>query len=57
MRQAPTRGPAPVLRTVGLTDEQIQGSIRIGLGRATTKAGIEFAIERLLAAIERLSSR
>jgi cysteine sulfinate desulfinase/cysteine desulfurase-like protein len=55
MRQAPTRGPAPVLRTVGLTDEQIQGSIRIGLGRTTTKAGIEFAIERLIVALERLS--
>ncbi len=49
--------PSSVLRALGLTDEQIQGSIRIGLGRTTTAAEIEFAIERLLAAIERLSSR
>ncbi len=46
--------PSPVLRALGLTDEQIQGSIRIGLGRTTTEAEIEFALEQLLAAIESL---
>jgi cysteine desulfurase len=47
--------PSPVLRALGLTDEEIQGSIRIGLGRTTTAAEIDFALERLIAATERLS--
>jgi cysteine desulfurase len=43
--------PSPVLRALGLSDEDIQGSIRIGLGRTTTAGEIEFAIERISAAI------
>jgi cysteine desulfurase len=46
--------PSPVLRALGLSDEDIQGSIRIGLGRTTTAAAIEFAIERLVAAVRLL---
>ena len=46
--------PSPVLRALGLSDEAIQGSVRVGLGRATTAAEIEFAIERLAAAARRL---
>jgi cysteine desulfurase len=46
--------PSPVLRALGLSDEDIQGSIRIGLGRTTTEREIEFAIERLGAAARRL---
>jgi cysteine desulfurase len=46
-----TQEPSPVLRALGLSDEDIQGSIRIGLGRTTTAIEIEFAIERIVAAI------
>jgi cysteine desulfurase len=46
--------PSPVLRALGLSDEEIQASIRIGLGRTTTAAEVEFAIERLLSAVQRL---
>jgi cysteine desulfurase len=41
-----------VLRALGLSDQAIQGSLRIGLGRTTTEAEVEFAIERLRGAIE-----
>jgi cysteine desulfurase len=44
-----TQEPSPVLRALGLSDEDIQGSIRIGLGRTNTPAEIEFAIERIVA--------
>ena len=36
---------------MGLLDDAIQGSIRIGLGRTTTAVEIEFAIERIVAAV------
>jgi cysteine desulfurase len=45
--------PSPVLRALGLPDEDIQGSIRIGLGRTTTACEIGFAIERLAATAAR----
>jgi cysteine desulfurase len=47
-----TREPSPVLRALGRSDEDIQGSLRIGLGRATTAAAIEFALERIAAATQ-----
>jgi cysteine desulfurase len=49
-----TQEPSPVLRALGLSDQDIQGSIRIGLGRTTTEREIDFAIERLAAAAARL---
>jgi cysteine desulfurase len=49
-----THEPSPVLRALGLSDEDIQGSLRIGLGRTTTECEIRFAIERLTAAARRL---
>jgi cysteine desulfurase len=49
-----TQEPSPVLRAIGLSDEAIAGSIRIGLGRTTTDAEVEFAIDRLVAAVRRL---
>jgi cysteine sulfinate desulfinase/cysteine desulfurase-like protein len=45
-----------VLRALGLSDEHIQGSIRIGLGRTTTPSEVEFAIDRLVAAARQLRS-
>jgi cysteine desulfurase len=47
-----TQEPSAVLRALGLSDEAIAGSIRIGLGRTTTAAEIEFAIERIVAGME-----
>jgi cysteine desulfurase len=49
--------PSPVLRALGLSDEEIYGSLRIGLGRTTTEREIDFAIERLAAALRRLRAR
>jgi cysteine desulfurase len=51
-----TQEPSPVLRALGLSDEAIAGSIRIGLGRTTTAEQIEFALDRLIAAARRLRS-
>jgi cysteine desulfurase len=51
-----TQEPSPVLRALGLSDEAIAGSIRIGLGRTTTAAEVEFALDRLVAAARRLRS-
>jgi cysteine desulfurase len=52
-----TQEPSPVLRALGLSDEDIQGSIRIGLGRTTTAIEVEFAVDRLVAAAHRLRGR
>jgi cysteine desulfurase len=49
--------PSPVLRALGLSDEDIQSSIRLGLGRTTTALEVEFALERLVAAARRLRGR
>jgi cysteine desulfurase len=49
-----TQEPSPVLRALGLSDADIQGSIRIGLGRTTSEREIDFAIERLAAAVRQL---
>jgi cysteine desulfurase len=49
-----TQEPSPVLRALGLSDEAISGSIRIGLGRTTTAAEVEFALDRLVDAARRL---
>jgi cysteine desulfurase len=46
--------PSPVLRALGLSDEEVQGSIRIGLGRTSTAVEVEFALDRLVAAARRL---
>jgi cysteine desulfurase len=46
--------PSPVLRALGLSDEAIQASIRISLGRTTTATEIAFALDRLVAAVQQL---
>jgi cysteine desulfurase len=51
-----TQQPSPVLRALGRSDEEIQSSIRIGLGRTTTAGEVEFAIDRLASAVRRLRS-
>ena len=39
---------------IGLPDEEAGASLRIGLGRFTTEAEVDFAAERLAAAAGRL---
>ena len=46
--------PSYVLRALGLPDDLANGSIRIGLGRFTSVTEIDFAVDRLGAALRRL---
>jgi cysteine desulfurase len=46
--------PSYVLRALGVEDALAQGSLRIGFGRTTTEAEIDFAVERLGAAVTRV---
>lgn len=46
--------PSYVLRALGLSDELAQASIRIGLGRFTTEAEVDFAAEKITAEVDKL---
>ncbi|WP_119462346.1 IscS subfamily cysteine desulfurase [Rhodospirillaceae bacterium SYSU D60014] len=46
--------PSYVLRALGLDEAQARASLRIGLGRFTTEAEVDYAVERLVAAVQRL---
>ncbi|MBI1214970.1 MAG: aminotransferase class V-fold PLP-dependent enzyme [Alphaproteobacteria bacterium] len=46
--------PSPVLKAIGLSDEQIAGSVRISLGRKTTEEDVIFAARTLADAAKRL---
>ena len=46
--------PSYVLRALGLDDEQAHSSIRFSLGRFTTEEEIDFAIEKIRDAVEKL---
>ncbi|HEV2302881.1 MAG TPA: aminotransferase class V-fold PLP-dependent enzyme [Stellaceae bacterium] len=48
--------PSYVLRAMGLSEDEANGSIRIGLGRFTTTAEVDFAIDALADAAKRLAS-
>jgi cysteine desulfurase len=48
--------PSYVLRAIGLKDAEAGASLRVGLGRFTSEAEIDFAAERLAAAVGRLRS-
>ena len=43
--------PSPVLRALGIPQELAMASLRIGLGRQTTEAEVDFAAEKILAAV------
>jgi cysteine desulfurase len=43
-----------VLRALGLSDERANASIRLGLGRFTTAADVDFAVDAIAAAAARL---
>src|SRR5262245_50015420 len=48
--------PSYVLRAIGLPDELANASIRIGLGRFTSEAEVDFALDRLAGALRRLAA-
>jgi len=47
--------PSYVLRALGLSDADANTGIRIGLGRFTTAAEVDFAVDALAAAVGRLT--
>ncbi|WP_397546161.1 cysteine desulfurase family protein [Rhodothermus marinus] len=49
--------PSHVLRAMGLSEAEAQCTIRISLGRFTTEADIDEALEQLTAAVHRLRQR
>jgi cysteine desulfurase len=46
--------PSYVLRALGLSDERANASVRLGLGRFTTEADVDFAADAIAAAATRL---
>ena len=46
--------PSYVLRALGLSESRANASIRLGLGRFTTAAEVDFAVDALAAAVSRL---
>lgn len=44
-------GPSHVLKAIGLSDEAVRGSLRFGLGRFTTDEEIDYAIQRVVDAV------
>lgn len=48
--------PSYVLRALGVDEATAQGSIRIGVGRFTTQAEVDFAVDALAAAVQGLKS-
>lgn len=46
--------PSYVLKAIGLSDTQAQASLRFSVGRYTTRAEIEFAIEHIRATVTKL---
>ncbi len=45
-----------VLRAIGLDDQAAQATLRLGFGRMTTEAEIDFAAERLVSAVRQLKA-
>jgi cysteine desulfurase len=46
--------PSHVLRALGLGDDLMRGSLRFGLGRFNTQQDVDFAVQRVTAAVDRL---
>ena len=49
-----TLEPSPVIRALGVDDEIARGSIRFSFGKENTEADVDYAIEALVQAVERL---
>ncbi len=47
------KGQSHVLKAMGLSDKEIEGTLRFSLGRDNTKEDIEFAAEKTIAAVKR----
>lgn len=52
--EAAHKEPSPALLAIGLTKSQAQGTIRISLGRQTTKKEIELAVQALVQTLDTL---
>jgi cysteine desulfurase len=48
--------PSYVLRALGIGEAAARTGVRIGLGRFTTRAEVDYACERIVAAVQRLST-
>ena len=48
--------PSHVLKAMGIEDELAQGSIRFSFGKNTSRADIDYVVEKLAAAVEKLRS-
>lgn len=48
--------PSHVLKAMGVEDELAQGSIRFSFGKNTSRADIDYVVEKLAAAVEKLRS-
>jgi len=46
--------PSYVLRALGVSEENAHSSLRIGIGRFTTEQEIDYAIEKIIASVEKL---
>jgi cysteine desulfurase len=51
-----TLEPSPVIRALGVDDEIARGSIRFSFGKANTDADVDYTVEVLAQAVERLRS-
>jgi cysteine desulfurase len=49
-----TLEPSPVIRALGVDDELARGSIRFSFGKDNTEADVDYAVEALAHAVERL---
>ncbi|HET6980135.1 MAG TPA: cysteine desulfurase family protein [Pyrinomonadaceae bacterium] len=49
-----TLEPSPVIRALGVDDELARGSIRFSFGKDNTEAEVDYAVEVLVRAVERL---
>lgn len=47
-------GPSSVLRSLGVPDDLASASLRVGLGRFTTEAEVDFAVRTIVDAVTRL---
>ena len=46
--------PSAVLKALGVPDDLAAASLRIGLGRFTTREEVDFAAERIISTVRRL---
>ena len=52
-----TDEPSHVLKAIGLSDEEANGSLRLTMGRDTTKEDLEYTVEKLKSSVETLRRR